>query len=96
MNVNEIIKYEYNLYFPAAKPYIKEKLLDSDTYKIYKWQVALRKEEYYLELQKTTNFSCRWPSFIEEEKISWVGHWDLTFRREQLSRGCIFGMPVRL
>ena len=54
MNVNEIIKYEYNLYFPAAKPYIKEKLLDSDTYKIYKWQVALRKEEYYLELQKNT------------------------------------------
>lgn len=56
MNVNEIIKYEYNLYFPAAKPYIKEKLLDSDTYKIYKWQVALRKEEYYLNYKKQQIF----------------------------------------
>lgn len=40
MNVNEIIKYEYNLYFPAAKPYIKEKLLDSDTYKIDSYIIA--------------------------------------------------------
>lgn len=96
MNVNEIIKYEYNLYFPAAKPYIKEKLLDSDTYKIYKWQVALRKEEYYLELQKNNKFFLPLAFFYRRRKISWVGHWDLTFRREQLSRGCIFGMPVRL
>lgn len=55
MNVDEIIKYEYNLYFPSVKQYIKEKLLDSDTYRIYKWQVALRKEEYYLALQKHNN-----------------------------------------
>ena len=68
MNVNEIIKYEYNLYFPAAKPYIKEKLLDSDTYKIYKWQVALRKEEYYLELQKNNKFFLPLAFFYRRRK----------------------------
>lgn len=47
MEINEILYKEYNLYFKSDKDYLKEKILNTNKYRIWQWQKALRMEEYY-------------------------------------------------
>lgn len=47
MSRNEIISYEFNLYFANTQEYIKERILCSNKYCIWMYIKYLRKEEYY-------------------------------------------------
>ena len=53
MDVKQVLKIEKRLYFKNNKEYLKEILFNSNTYNIWIWQIALRKEEYY---SKKKNF----------------------------------------
>ena len=47
MDLKDILNYEKSRYFHNKKDYLKNKLLNSETYYIWRFICVLRKEEYY-------------------------------------------------
>lgn len=52
MYIKEKIKYERKIYFPTNKKFIKDFLLGTDDFHIWKFQKSLRFTEYYNEKRK--------------------------------------------
>lgn len=47
MKISEILDKEYDIYFCDNKEFLKEKLLNSNKYRIWQFQKALRMEEFF-------------------------------------------------